>query len=227
MTGLHSGHSPIRANREIGAEGQMPLPSGTFTVAQLLKSAGYTTACIGKWGMGMFDTTGSPLKLGFDHFFGYNCQRHEHSYFPKFLYNDDRRFDLPGNDGSEEIEGKGAIYSQDLIADETLKFVKANRDRPFFLYYSVTLPHARVSDQRPGHLQGQAVDRGAEELRRDGYTPRQRRGTTAHVAEGTESRRQNARAVLAATTARRSRRLAARETFRAGRQRTARLQTRL
>ena len=64
----------------------MPLPAGTFTVAQLLKSAGYATACIGKWGMGMFDTTGSPLKKGFDHFYGYNCQRHAHSYFPTYLY---------------------------------------------------------------------------------------------------------------------------------------------
>jgi len=149
MTGLHTGHSPIRANREIGAEGQMPLPAGTFTVAQLLQRAGYATACIGKWGMGMFDTTGSPLKVGFNHFFGYNCQRHAHSYFPKFLYYDDRRFDLPGNDGNERIEGKGAIYAQDLIADETLKFVKANKDRPFFLYYSVTLPHGafQIKDQ--------------------------------------------------------------------------------
>ena len=69
MIGKHMGHSPIRANRELNAEGQLPLPEGTFTVAQLLKSSGYKTACIGKWGMGMFDTTGSPLKLGFDHFF--------------------------------------------------------------------------------------------------------------------------------------------------------------
>ncbi|NDE99491.1 MAG: N-acetylgalactosamine-6-sulfatase, partial [Verrucomicrobia bacterium] len=149
MIGQHTGHSPIRANREIGAEGQLPLPAGTFTVAQLLKNAGYATACCGKWGMGMFDTTGSPLKLGFDHFFGYNCQRHAHSYFPKFLYRDDERFDLPGNDGNTKVEGKGAIYAQDLIADETLKFVKANKDRPFFLYYSITLPHGtfHINDQ--------------------------------------------------------------------------------
>ncbi|MBI3881702.1 MAG: arylsulfatase [Verrucomicrobia bacterium] len=149
MIGQHTGHSPIRANREIGAEGQMPLPAGTFTVAQLLKSAGYATGCMGKWGMGMFDTTGSPLKLGFDHFFGYNCQRHAHSYFPKFLYNDDQRFDLPGNDGNTKVEGKGPIYAQDLISGETLKFIKANKDRPFFLYYSITLPHGtfQINDQ--------------------------------------------------------------------------------
>jgi arylsulfatase A len=145
MTGLHMGHCPIRANREVQPEGQMPLPAGTFTVARLLKDAGYATACVGKWGMGMFDTPGSPLKVGFDHFFGYNCQRHAHSYFPAFLYNDAQRFDLPGNTG----KGVGKTYAQSLIADETLKFVKANKDRPFFLYYSVTLPHGsfEIDDQ--------------------------------------------------------------------------------
>lgn len=145
MTGLHMGHSPVRANREIQPEGQMPLPEGTFTVAKLLKSAGYATACCGKWGMGMFDTTGSPLKMGFDHFFGYNCQRHAHSYFPTFLYNDAQRFELPGNTG----KGVGKTYAQNLIADETLKFVRANKAKPFFLYYSITLPHGNfeIDDQ--------------------------------------------------------------------------------
>ncbi len=139
ITGLDTGHSPIRANREIKPEGQKPLPAGTFTVARLLKDAGYATACVGKWGMGMFDTTGSPLKVGFDHFFGYNCQRHAHSYFPTYLYRDDQRFDLPGNDG----KGVGKTYAQNLIADEALQFVRANKDRPFFLYYAITLPHGR------------------------------------------------------------------------------------
>ena len=145
MTGRDTGHSPIRANREIGAEGQMPLPAGTYTVAQLLKSAGYATACMGKWGMGMFDTTGSPLKLGFDHFFGYNCQRHAHSYFPTFLYNDDKRFDLPGNTG----KGVGKTYAQNLIADESLRWIKEHKDQPFFFYYSITLPHGNfeIDDQ--------------------------------------------------------------------------------
>lgn len=145
MTGLHTGHCPIRANREVQPEGQKPLPAGTITVAKILKDAGYATACCGKWGMGMFDTSGSPLKLGFDHFFGYNCQRHAHSYFPAYLYDDDQRIELPGNDG----KGVGKTYAQNLIADETLEFVRANRDRSFFLYYSITLPHGRfeIDDQ--------------------------------------------------------------------------------
>ena len=149
MTGLHMGHSPIRANREAKPEGQKPLPEGTFTVAKLLKSAGYNTAAIGKWGMGMFDTTGSPFKMGFDRFYGYNCQRHAHSYFPTYLYDNERRFELPGNDGNKKVEGKGAVYAQQLIADEALKWVRAQKDHPFFLFYAITLPHGtfQIDDQ--------------------------------------------------------------------------------
>lgn len=139
MTGLHTGHCPIRANREVQPEGQKPLPEGTITVARILKDAGYATAACGKWGMGMFDTTGSPLKLGFDHFYGYNCQRHAHSYFPTYLYNDDKRFDLPGNDG----KGIGKTYAQKLISGEALKWVRDHHAAPFFLYYAITLPHGR------------------------------------------------------------------------------------
>jgi arylsulfatase A len=151
MLGQHTGHSPIRANREIQPEGQMPVPAGSYMVARLLKDNGYATACIGKWGMGMFDTPGSPLKHGFDHFFGYNCQRHAHSYFPTYLYRDDKRFDLPGNDG----KGVGQTYAQNLIANETLAFIKSNKDRPFFLFYSITLPHGRAEIDDVGQYKDQ------------------------------------------------------------------------
>jgi len=132
MTGLHMGHCPIRANREIQPEGQKPLPAETVTLAQLLKKEGYATACTGKWGMGMFDTTGSPLKKGFDRFFGYNCQRHAHRYFPDYLYDDDRRIELDGG-----------TYAQDLIQEAALDFIRENQDGPFFLFYAITLPHGR------------------------------------------------------------------------------------
>jgi arylsulfatase A len=140
MTGLHSGRAPVRGNWEIAAgEGQLPLPTDTVTVAELLKGAGYATGVMGKWGMGMFGTTGSPLKQGFDHFFGYNCQRHAHSYFPTYLYRDDKRFDLPGNDGV----GVGQTFAQNLIQDDVLQWVRAKKDQPFFLFYAITLPHGR------------------------------------------------------------------------------------
>lgn len=146
FTGLHMGHCPTRANRELGAEGQRPLPAGQVTVARILKSAGYRTATVGKWGMGMFDTPGSPFKTGVDRFYGYNCQRHAHRYFPDYLYDDDRRVELPGN-----ADGGRAVYAQDLIQKAALEFVAdaADADEPFFLFYAATLPHGKfeIDDQ--------------------------------------------------------------------------------
>jgi len=140
MTGLHMGHSPVRANWEIAAgEGQLPLPENTVTVASVLKEANYATGCFGKWGMGMFNTTGSPLKRGFDRFFGYNCQRHAHSYFPKYLYHNDQQFQLPGNDGV----GVGKSYAQELIQRDAEEWLRTNHKQPFFLFYAITLPHGR------------------------------------------------------------------------------------
>ena len=139
MTGLHTGHAPVRGNWEVQPEGQLPLPASTVTVAQVMKTAGYATAVMGKWGMGMMDTSGSPLRKGFDHFFGYNCQRHAHSYFPTYLWNDDKRVDLPGNDGV----GVGKTFAQNLIQDDVLRWVRAKKDAPFFLFYAITLPHGR------------------------------------------------------------------------------------
>jgi arylsulfatase A len=164
LTGLHSGHCPIRANRELKdpegkpMEGQMPLPANTVTIAEILQKAGYATAVMGKWGMGRFDSTGSPLKKGFDHFFGYNCQRHAHSYFPTYLYRDDQRFELPGNDG----KGIGKIYAQNLIEDEALSWMRSHKEEPFFLFYAITLPHGRHE-----------IDELGEYAKRD-WTPQQK-----------------------------------------------------
>ncbi|MBM3859318.1 MAG: arylsulfatase [Verrucomicrobia bacterium] len=134
MTGLHCGHTPSRGNKKPPgtSEGQWPLAAKTLTVAEVLKGQGYATACMGKWGMGYFDTTGSPLKKGFDHFFGYNCQSKAHNYFPPYLDNDDKRLPLDGK-----------TYAQHLIQKEVLDWVRKQKDRPFFLFYSVTLPHGK------------------------------------------------------------------------------------
>jgi arylsulfatase A-like enzyme len=144
FTGLHMGHCPTRANREIKPEGQLPIPENTVTVGSVLKSAGYQTATMGKWGMGMFDTSGSPFKNGIDHFFGYNCQRHAHSYFPTYLYHDDKRFEIP-----ENANGQKKIYAQNLIQEDVLKWVNQQGDKPFFLFYATTLPHGKfeIDDQ--------------------------------------------------------------------------------
>lgn len=139
FTGLHSGHCPIRGNWEVAPEGQLPLPAETVTIAEVAKAAHYATATFGKWGMGFFDSTGSPMKQGIDHFFGYNCQRLAHSYFPTYLHNNEQAFLLPGNDGQRV----GKTYAQELIQDEMLRWLKGNAEKPFFLFYAITLPHAR------------------------------------------------------------------------------------
>ena len=94
--------------------------------------------------MGMFDTPGSPFKTGIDRFFGYNCQRHAHSYFPTYIWDDAERVPLPAN-----ADGRKAIYAQDLIQQAALDFVGAESDEPFFLFYAATLPHGKfeIDDQ--------------------------------------------------------------------------------
>ena len=138
-------HRAVRGNYAIAPEGQLPLPADTVTIAEAAKSAGYATATFGKWGMGFFDSSGSPMEQGVDHFFGYNCQRHAHSYFPTYLWDDDKPFILPGNDG----KGVGKTYAQELIQNDMIKWLKANGDKPFMMFYAITLPHGRfeIDDQ--------------------------------------------------------------------------------
>ncbi|MCO8125264.1 arylsulfatase [Stieleria sp. TO1_6] len=139
FTGLHTGHCPVRGNYEVPPEGQLPLPDQTVTIAEVAKSAGYATSTFGKWGMGYFDSSGSPLKQGVDHFFGYNCQRHAHSYFPTYLYDDDQAFLLPGNDG----QTVGKTYAQELIQNDMIAWLRQHADQPFMMFYAITLPHGR------------------------------------------------------------------------------------
>lgn len=139
FTGLHCGHCPVRGNYEVPPEGQLPLPDETVTIAEVAKEAGYATATYGKWGMGYFDSTGSPFNQGVDHFFGYNCQRHAHSYFPTYLYDDDQPFLLPGNNGRDV----GETYAQELIQNDLISWVKQQGEDPFLLFYAITLPHGR------------------------------------------------------------------------------------
>ena len=115
MTGLHTGHTFIRGNKPVEPEGQYPIPDSAVTVAELLQDAGYVTGAVGKWGLGAPDTEGVPNRQGFDHFFGYNCQREAHSYYPDHLWRDETRIELPENAGG----GRGQ-YSHDLVTEDAL-----------------------------------------------------------------------------------------------------------
>jgi len=148
MTGYHTGHALVRGNREIKPMGQWPLPDDTVTVAEVLKKSGYETGLVGKWGLGGPGSSGHPNRQGFDYFFGYLCQRHAHNYYPEFLFRNDQRVTLPGNKvENDRQDGAGyaterATFSHDLCAEEALSFVKRHHEKPFFLYLSLTIPHA-------------------------------------------------------------------------------------
>lgn len=139
LTGLHTGHAPIRGNGAVGPEGQRPMPADTFTLAHLFKNAGYTTGLFGKWGLGAPGSGSEPLDMGFDRFYGYNCQRQAHHYYPYFLWNDHQRDMLWNNFGLETGD-----YAPDLIQHEVLEFVETNKDQPFFCYYALIQPHAEM-----------------------------------------------------------------------------------
>jgi arylsulfatase len=137
MTGKHSGHAYIRSNSEVQPEGQRPIPADTVTIASILKRLGYRTGAIGKWGLGPFGSSGDPLKHGFDFFFGYNCQRHAHNFYPTFIYRNDQRVPLEGNTGG----ATGKQYTHDLMEVEALEFIRKHQKDPFFLYLPFTIPH--------------------------------------------------------------------------------------
>jgi len=139
LTGKHTGHCAVRGNSESQPEGQQPMPADTFTQGHLLQKAGYKTGVFGKWGLGAPASASEPLVMGFDRFYGFNCQRLAHHYYPYFLWNDGRREMLWDNFGLEEQQ-----YAPDLIQEQALKFVEDHHKQPFFCYYAMIQPHAEM-----------------------------------------------------------------------------------
>lgn len=149
MTGQHHGHTRVRGNAGQANPAAQALKPGDVTVAAVLQRAGYRTALVGKWGLGDIGAaeSGLPRKHGFDCFFGYLNQRHAHNHFPDFLWRNERRVALSnvvtrvGDDGAGYAT-EARVYADDLFAEESLNFVAENKDRPFFLYWSMVVPHA-------------------------------------------------------------------------------------
>lgn len=151
MTGQHLGHTTVRGNAGKNNLEAQTLLAQDVTVAEVLKSAGYATALIGKWGLGEVGSSGHPNQQGFDEFFGFLNQHHAHNHYPGFLWRNSDRVPL-----LNEVEGakpnavdygagystKRVQYAGDLFAAEAMSFVERHRDRPFFLYFALTVPHA-------------------------------------------------------------------------------------
>ena len=201
LTGKHMGHSYIRGNdeweergdvwdynkvvKDASLEGQRPMPSETITLSKLLKKAGYKTAMVGKWGLGAPHSKSIPTTMGFDYFFGYNCQRQAHTYNPVHLYENENRYYLgndtiaPGtglqkNEDPYSLESYKAynqpVYAPTISFEKLMDFVKRNKDEPFFLYWASPIPHLalqapkkwvdyyvnKFGDEKPYHF----TDRG-------------------------------------------------------------------
>lgn len=158
MTGQNLAHAEIRGNRDSGNgrifPGQWPITADVVTIAEVLKQSGYTTGAFGKWGLGPSNTTGSPIKQGFDRFFGYNCQRNAHSYYPLFLDSDERevqinKYPIPGHDRKPTGEVRAddyraATYAPDRILEEAIQFLNKHQNKPFFLYLPFVEPHVAM-----------------------------------------------------------------------------------
>lgn len=178
MTGKHSGHAYIRGNDEWAQrgpvwdykameanpflEGQRPIPDSTITIAEMCKKAGYRTGIVGKWGLGAPMTDGLPNRQGFDYFYGFICQREDHTYYPGHLWENESR--VPLNNSAEDPNVKFPAdldpldeanyakyqqrdYASDFLISAALRFIDNNKAVPFFLYYASPLPH--VSLQAP------------------------------------------------------------------------------
>ncbi len=139
LTGQHTGHTPVRGNAEIFPEGQEPMPAAAITIPEVLHGAGYLSGAIGKWGLGFVGTEGDPQAQGFDRFFGYNCQRFAHRYYPPYLWEGQRQVFLPGNDMRTKT-----TYAPDVLHTETLAFIRANHAKPFLLFVTTPIPHAEL-----------------------------------------------------------------------------------
>ncbi len=160
LTGRHTGHAHVRDNHELGGfldeeeRGQLALPPDHPTVARWLRDRGYDTAVVGKWGLGGPGSTGVPTKQGFDHFFGYLDQKQAHNYYPTHLWRDEERYPLRNlyfsphqklegnpNDPKSYDKYRGVDYATDFMTRDAVEWLRANRSRPFFLYFAPTIPH--------------------------------------------------------------------------------------
>ena len=139
MTGLHTGHTPVRGNKEVKPEGQWPLPAKSYTLTEMVKSAGYVTGAFGKWGLGYPGSEGDPNNQGVDVFYGYNCQRLAHNYFPEYLWDNQKKVMLAGNKDTSKGD-----YAPANIHQKALRFLEDNKDTTFFLFYPMVIPHAEL-----------------------------------------------------------------------------------
>jgi quinoprotein glucose dehydrogenase len=157
MTGRHTGHARIRGN------GDFPLENEDVTLAEVLKSAGYRTAVVGKWGLGDEDTPGRPDRQGFDEAFGFLRHPHAHRQYTERLWRNGAWIDIsPDRD-----------YVNDRFSDAARDFVDRAGSGPFFLYLAYTAPHAelRAPEDSMARFRGAFAETPFVNAKADGLAP--------------------------------------------------------
>jgi arylsulfatase A len=137
MTGLHHGHTPVRSN-----SGSSSLLENEITLSQVLHDAGYAIGGFGKWGLGIEGTPGRPAQKGFDEFYGFYHQVHGHFYYPYWIWHNDEKYPLPGNENS----GRGQ-WVEDVLHEKAVEFIRsrAGGKQPFFCYIPSIIPHVELA----------------------------------------------------------------------------------
>lgn len=172
MTGQHTGHTHVRANKEywsydktvkygnntdFAVAGQEPYDTDHVIIPEILKDNGYTTGMFGKWAGGYEGSASTPDKRGIDEYYGFICQFQAHLYFPNFL----NAYSRSAGDKAvrrEVLEENIAFpmygddykkrpqYSADLIHRRALDWLdKQTPDQPFLGIFTYTLPHAELA----------------------------------------------------------------------------------
>lgn len=176
MTGKHTGKCFTRGNyhdKETGYTIEMPATEPSLP--KLLQSAGYQTACIGKWGLGPPNSASDPNTFGFNFFYGFLDQRHAHNHYPDYLWRNDK-MELTGNVMTDESRvsklGAGVAverkaYANDLFFEESAQWIdkQIEDDKPFFLYLALTVPHANNEANRLiKHMPKEAQEQRGQEV---------------------------------------------------------------
>ncbi len=159
MTGKHMGTATIRQN----SANEVALRDDDVTIPEVLRTAGYYNGTIGKWGMGLLESTGAPLKQGLDSFYGYVDQKHAHNSYPEFLIRDTQVEKLRNVVPNASPRGDGIAtvrldFTQTLFTEEALKFISTKRDKPFFLYLAYIIPHANNEVPKNKRAEGSGME---------------------------------------------------------------------
>ena len=138
LTGLHPGHTRIRANRGIDNQRVNIRIGDDLTVSEVLQQGGYRTGLSGKWHVSFLFTNGRPLDKGFDFHFGRLNTLDGYEYPNPFWLNEEI-YEL----GQED-------WDHDLYTRYAKEFIRDSKDQPFFLFLSYRTAHAHAEIRKNG-----------------------------------------------------------------------------